>query len=266
MCGAGFGQKHETIKIVKPQGETIDGIFYADTTADIQIGDRIVRDNDTISKSILLKAGGISIANSDKKTKVTSFISAMGIAGGFVEWTSNSGSFIPRTDSCISHAPKGTYLVIKKVCFRIPSGKYYVTQGVLIKIWLPDQIPPPPPPPDTTKKWESKLTISVNGISKGRISKKELMNAKTVDITGPYDSIAITAFTMTLIYNTKDMYTSSQAQKSDQLSSQTNEITVGQYALIKKAPANTSFIISEIRYRINGKEYTMRKTLTLVIE
>jgi len=262
-----FGQdnNHSTIRVQKPNGETIDGIFYADTSADIRIGDRIVHDGDTISKSIIVKAKGISVIFPGKDVSITYFTYVGSMFYDMFEGRSEKGVFPDNHLTLISNAPKGSYLLIKKVFFKTASGVgYVINNNIGLKLGVPD--PTPPPPPDTTKKWESKFTISVNGISKGRISKKELMNAKTVDITGPYDSIAIRAFTMTLIYNTKDMYTSSQAQKSDQLSSQTNGITVGQYALIKKAPANTSFIISEIRYRINGKEYSMKKNLTLVIQ
>jgi len=260
-----FGQSnnHATIKVAKVRDGT-----YLESNAAIKIGNRIVHDNDTISGSLILNAGRILIADSAEDTFITSFISEIPFNGGDAQYKSNSAIFPTQIILRIANRAlivNGTTLYISKVCYKTASGEnYIINKGITLK--LVGYPPAPMPPADTIPAWEAKFILSVNGVSEGKISRKRLLNAKKIDITGPTDSTFITSFEMYLQSTDMNMYETARGQHPAYAKANANEITKEMRTIIKKAAAYTSVTITNINCTVNGKNYALKKGLTFVLE
>ncbi|HWY99084.1 MAG TPA: hypothetical protein VNY36_08370, partial [Bacteroidia bacterium] len=87
-----------TFKIKKGPGEV-----FQKSDALIKIGSRTLHNNDTITASVILKAGKIAIADTTGTDSIISFISSIPFNNGIVDWVSANDSLPARIITQLSY-------------------------------------------------------------------------------------------------------------------------------------------------------------------
>ncbi|HSY77257.1 MAG TPA: hypothetical protein VK890_10395 [Bacteroidia bacterium] len=250
-----------TFKIKKGPGEV-----FQKSDALIKIGSRTLHNNDTITASVILKAGKIVIADTTGTDSIIGYASSLNYNGTLATWVSRQDSLpvqITTNLTYMSNFQNSGSITIYKVRYKTTSGeKYESTKSTNLRIVVPFV----PDLSDTSTAWLKNFKVSIDSITVGKIGKRKLLKAGAIQVKGPAKQIVVTSFDITVEYNRPEMFMSTKLNSAHFAQSGSAAFTKDMRKIIQDSDTDSRVIISNVTIIADQKTYILKKGITLTIQ
>ena len=253
-----------TFKIKKGQGEV-----FQKSNALIKIGSRTLHNNDTITASVILKAGKIAIADTTGTDSIVAYASSLSYNGPVGTWISRQDSLPAQemtTLTNLSNIQTRAFMTIYMLRYKTPQGeKFEISKTTNLRI-VTHIVPTQSGMSDTSTAWLKNFRVSIDSITEGRISKRKLLKAGGIYVRGPARRIEVFSFDITVEYNRPEMFMSTKLNSAHFAQSNSAAFTKDMRKIIQDADADSRVIISNVTIIADQKTYILKKGITLTIQ